>query len=162
IAAAEVAGTMKYSALMEKRPVGSLVAKAEIAIGDYQGEFDAEASAGRSLSYIDGHDTGGAARISGIWYSGLTGSYPAQHGLTKGKMNTSMATTLAAGRYTRAVTAYFEGGVMKFAAVWRPITDTKVTQVRGTSPTFTFSSDDPLSTFECRVDSGAWAACTSP
>jgi matrixin len=33
---------------------------------------------------------------------------------------------------------------------------------KSTSATFKFRSDQPFATFECRLDSGAWAACSSP
>ena len=49
----------------------------------------------------------------------------------------------------------------------RTFLDTTITSgpegaTRDNSPSFTFSSDKPGSTFECRLDSAAWSGCSSP
>ena len=42
------------------------------------------------------------------------------------------------------------------------ITDGPWGQGRGPAATFTFASSEPGSTFQCSLDGGAWAACSSP
>jgi hypothetical protein len=42
------------------------------------------------------------------------------------------------------------------------ITDGPMGQGRGPAATFTFTSSEPGSTFECSLDGGAWAPCSSP
>lgn len=48
-----------------------------------------------------------------------------------------------------------------------PVPDTTITggptgKVRTRTATFSFTATDPDATFECKLDAGAWAACTSP
>lgn len=42
------------------------------------------------------------------------------------------------------------------------ITDGPSGTVSNTTATFTFSSDEPSPTFQCRLDSGTWTTCSSP
>ena len=48
------------------------------------------------------------------------------------------------------------------AAPQTTIDSNPASQTSSTSAAFTFSSSEGSSTFECRIDGGAWGACTSP
>jgi hypothetical protein len=80
--------------------------------------------------------------------------------------------SLAEGQHTFAVTAADGGGNTSGPASWTWTVDTvppDTTITDGPSgPTasaaadFSFISDDPAATFQCALDTGAFAACTSP
>jgi WD40-like Beta Propeller Repeat len=88
---------------------------------------------------------------------------------------TSPATTasLAEGGHTFGVRATDPAGNTDASPASRAFTvdttapDTTITSgpsgaTDDATPTFAFESDEAGSSFECRVDAGAWAACTSP
>jgi hypothetical protein len=167
ISGAVVGGVTKFDALFEKKSVGAFIAKAAIPIANYQAEFDAQSAAGRSLAYIDGYELGSEGYVSAIWYGGLTGGYSALHGQTKTQLTTAAAQNLASGYLTRGATEYTHGGVLRYAGFWRPAPNTTITAGPSGSTTSTtaflsFTSNDPLATFECKLDAGAWATCSSP
>ncbi|MGH3992010.1 MAG: Ig-like domain-containing protein, partial [Pseudonocardiaceae bacterium] len=81
--------------------------------------------------------------------------------------------TLADGSYTFEVRAIDAAGNVDATPAARNVTvdtaapDTTITggpsgPTNDNTPTFTFSSPDTGATFQCRVDAGAFAACTSP
>ncbi len=96
----------------------------------------------------------------------MGGSWAAVHGLTGAEYQTAWNANTGAGRLTRAVTGYDDGGA-RFAAVWRSPArhvahvhasagdepDDRLVRVHG---------DNPFTTLECRLDSASFAACTSP
>jgi len=167
VSVAVVSGVRSFAALYEKANVGSFVSKANIPVSGYQTEFDAQAAAGRQLAYVDGHEVNGVPYLSAIWYGGLTGAYQASHNQTKAQILALEGSNLGVGRLARGMTEYSSGGSLLYAAVWRPAPQTSITSgMSGTttshSATFGFkSTTDTTSTFECKLDAGVWAACTS-
>ena len=63
------------------------------------------------------------------------------------------------------VAAYGHGGVSGFKRISPPqttITAGPSGETKDRTPTFKFHSSEAHSTFQCRVDDGAWKSCTSP
>lgn len=166
VSAATVGGSLRIDALMEKWNMGRFASKANIPIADYQAEYDAQKAAHNSLTYIDGYEYNGSAFVSALWHGGLTGGCSAAHGQRRFQILASETQNLAAGCFARSVAEYTNGG-LRYAGVWRHAPNTVLTggpsgEIASDAAVFSFSSNDPMTTFECRLDSGSWAACKSP
>ena len=95
---------------------------------------------------------------SGAWAS--CGSPRSLTGLSEGPHTFAVRATDPAGN-TDPTPATHTWAV-DLAAPETSITSTPADPSRFTEAAFTLSSSEPASTFECRLDAGAWSNCTSP
>ncbi|HSV38598.1 MAG TPA: hypothetical protein VLI04_07540 [Nocardioidaceae bacterium] len=165
VSVAVVGGQRRYSAVFVKANVGSFVAKAHVSTAAYQAEFDAQSKAGRKLMYVDGYRYNGTPYLSAVWWA-KSAKPAARHGATRLQIAQTSADQLAAGRYTRRITGYQQGGV-RFAGLWRARPSTTITAgpsgtTSTTTATFKFTSGDPLARFECLLGRLGFGACASP
>jgi hypothetical protein len=119
VSVVSIGGSRRYTALWERRNAGSWKLSSTVRLGDYQGWLAAEASAGRRLSYVNAYAHGGTTFLSAIVSSAVSPAYQARHGLTSSQYEDEYEKWVAAGLSTRAVTAYLDRGVVRFAALWR-------------------------------------------
>jgi hypothetical protein len=152
---------------MDKVAVGSYIVKPEIPIGSYQAEYDAQAAAGRRLAFVEAHTIGSAVRVSAIWYSAIPTQPAASHGMNQTQAAQTVTSNMGAGRFTRSISGYVDGGLLRYIGLWRAAPDTWIPAgpsgtTASTTASFSFKVDHPLSIFECSLDSGAYVACTSP
>ena len=162
------AGDVAYiSTVYEKANVGSAVVHAGIPLANYQQAFDDNAEAGRGLAWVESHVEDGQVRLAAIWYGKLTGPYAASGVRNLTQIESDIASNVANGGYTRALTGWQLGGPFNYLGLWRAAPDTQITSGPGaitasTSATFTFASSDPFATNECRLHAEAWKPCSSP
>jgi hypothetical protein len=159
-----VNGVRQYTGLWVHAPsINSYVVK-DVTAANYQSEFTTQTGAGRMPVSLDGYELNGTPYLATIWY-GSQNSWVAAHGMTSAQVASNESTQLASNRYARTLTEYGSG---TFAGVWRGLPNTSIgtkppASTTSTSASFTFSAtNDQLATFECKLDGGSWAACTSP
>lgn len=112
------AGVLIFTALYEQRNVGSFVAKSALKLSEYQGEFDQNDHAGRTLVYINAFTHNGSPHISAIWHQFGATPAIARHGLSSDVYQTEFEANLANGFLTRAVSGYEDSDLHRFAALW--------------------------------------------
>jgi hypothetical protein len=119
ISAVVIAGARTYTALYEKRDVGSWDSGDFLTLVDYQSTFDANAKAGLHLVYLNAYTYLGSPRIVAIWYQKAP-SGVARHNMTADEYQQEHDKEVSAGVLTRAVTGYENNGQPTFAALWTP------------------------------------------
>jgi hypothetical protein len=128
-------------------PAGDVVNSPSLTVGGV-------ATAGVRVELLDGATTVGAttADATDRWSIGLTGLSDGSHALTA---VTRDAAGNASGAVKRNVT-------VDTVAPDTTITTSPADPTSSSAATFAFSSSQTGSTFECRLDGGAYSACTSP
>jgi hypothetical protein len=118
ISVAQSGGGRSYTALYEKRDVGSFVSQQVLDAAHYQAEMNQQSALGRKLVYLNAYnDSTGGARFTAIWYSKAVESY-ARHGISARDYPAVARAQHAKGLLTRAVTGYTDGSGVRYAAFW--------------------------------------------
>ncbi len=166
VSTVEIGGNLLWTGLFEQVPtIGWTIESVPVA--DYQDTFDANVAVGRIPIYVHGFGTSGGAFLTGIFVDPIGGSTRAVHGLSSGDYQMAFDDNTAASRFTRYTTGYEDGGLERFAAVWRGrpgtlFTLTPPTPTNQTTANFGFVTDNPFTTFECRLDFTFYSGCASP
>ena len=109
-------GARYYTALYEKKDVGSFAAWQVLDTSQYQIAINEQAAAGRKLVYLNAYNDP-APRFTAIWYSNAAVPY-ARHGIDPLGYFALADAQRANGLLTRAVTGYTVGTSPRYAAFW--------------------------------------------
>lgn len=118
VSVASVNGQRSYAALYLEQSIGSFQARSFLTPTEYQRAFDANAAAGRRLTYLNSYTHNGSPRLTAIWASNAQSAVRARHGMTSSEYQSEWEEARKAGLTTRAVTGYEDGGKTRFAAYW--------------------------------------------
>jgi hypothetical protein len=110
-------GARSYTALYEKKDVGSFVAQQVLDATQYQAAINQQAAAGRKLVYLNAYNDPAGARFTAIWHSNAATPY-ARHGIEALDYYAEANAQRAKGLLTRAVTGYMDGSNVRYAGFW--------------------------------------------
>lgn len=112
-------GKLYYSAFYEKRDVGKAMLKSSLTAEEYQAKFNEMDKQNWEQVYINAYHHDGKTRFSVIWYQNAGyKNWSATRRSSAEDYSETWEDNLAAGRLTRCVTGYGEGGKHWFAAHW--------------------------------------------
>ena len=113
-------GKRFYTALYEKRSIGSFVARSFLTSSEYQKQFDQNLKKGRLLAYLNVYQHKGVPRFSAIWNSKTKGTFKARHTMSGSQYQTEWNKARSNALLTRAVSGYAsKNGTTRYAAMWR-------------------------------------------
>ena len=119
VAVVSLKGKLYYTALWEKRSVGSWSLSSQLTSAAYQRFLDDNAKAKRRLVYVNAYHHDGKARFAAIVTSKASNAYAARHELTTDGYQAEYEKWLGQGLRTEVVTGYRSGSSHRFAALWR-------------------------------------------
>jgi large repetitive protein len=113
------------------------------------------AEPGALVELFEGATSRGTATTGsgGLWSRTLTGLSDGSHSYTATARDAAGNTSGASNSRTVVVDTTAPNTVL---------TTGPLGATSSTSASFTFTADDPSASFECRLDGGAWTACSSP
>ncbi len=138
-------------------PVG--VAPVSVTVGEFNGDSDPDLAVGNELSHNISVLLGRPGGDFSPQTNFVAGNSPV--GIAAGTFDADSRSDLAVAN---------QGSGQVSILTWAPDTVVPETTIdsgpapltNDATPTFTFSSNEAVSTFQCRVDSGAFAPCSSP
>jgi len=126
ISVVSVNGKPQFTALYEKRKVGSFVALAAIPLDQFQKHFNENRSAGRQLAYLNAWQQGNTVYFSAIWNQIPKTPYLTRHNLYRSQLENTRTTSTEKGFLTHFITGYSTNNTSRFAAQWiKPVKKTK-------------------------------------
>jgi len=111
-------GSEHYAALFEQTSGPAWVARHGLSSSEYQNAFNTYVRQGYRLTWVSGHEFGGAVRYAGIWEKKSGPAWVARHGLTSAQYQQAFNEYVSQGYRLVHVNGYTSGGSARFAAIF--------------------------------------------